>query len=68
MQCAHGATVGAIDADQLFYMRARGIPEDRARAMLTESFLIEAVEKIARPAIRDTFRNVLSARLNGETA
>ncbi|MEC9268293.1 MAG: Fe-S cluster assembly protein SufD [Pseudomonadota bacterium] len=68
VQCAHGATVGAIDADQLFYMRARGIPEDRARAMLTESFLIEAVEKIARPAIRDTFRNVLSARLNGETA
>lgn len=65
VQCAHGATVGAIDADQLFYMRARGIPEDRARAMLTESFLIEAVEKIQRPAIREAFQSALTDRLHG---
>jgi Fe-S cluster assembly protein SufD len=65
VQCAHGATVGAIDADQLFYLRARGISEPEARAMLMQSFLMEAVEKIARPAIRDAFVDLLSARLNG---
>lgn len=68
VQCAHGATVGALDAEQLFYMRARGIPEDRARAMLTESFLMEAVERIAAEPVRDIFRQALTVRLNGEGA
>ena len=66
VQCAHGATVGALDEDQLFYLRARGIPEAQARALLTQSFLIEAVEHIARPAIRDVFRDALAHRLEGD--
>jgi Fe-S cluster assembly protein SufD len=43
VQCAHGNTAGALDEGALFYMRARGIPQDLARAMLTEAFLLEAV-------------------------
>lgn len=43
VQCAHGNTIGALDEAALFYMRARGIPQAAARAMLTEAFLIEAV-------------------------
>lgn len=43
VQCAHGATVGGLDANALFYMRARGIPEGEARALLVEAFLTEAV-------------------------
>jgi Fe-S cluster assembly protein SufD len=43
VQCAHGNTAGALDEAALFYMRARGIPETIARAMLTEAFLLEAV-------------------------
>lgn len=68
VQCAHGATVGALDGDQLFYMRARGIPERQARALLTGSFLAEAVEKIARPAVRDVFRAALDDSLSGVAA
>lgn len=41
--CAHGNTAGALSADQLFYLRARGIPEAQARALLVEAFLGEAV-------------------------
>jgi Fe-S cluster assembly protein SufD len=41
--CAHGNTVGGLDAAALFYMRQRGIPEAQARALLVEAFLIEAV-------------------------
>jgi Fe-S cluster assembly protein SufD len=37
--CGHGATVGALDRDQLFYLRARGIPETEAEAMLLEAFV-----------------------------
>ena len=52
VKCSHGATVGALDAEQLFYLRARGIPEAAARAMLIEAFLQDAVETIAEPVAR----------------
>ncbi|MGB0921749.1 MAG: SufB/SufD family protein [Alphaproteobacteria bacterium] len=44
VECSHGATTGAIDADQLFYLKARGVPEAEARALLISAFLIAAVE------------------------
>lgn len=43
--CAHGATSGQIDEDLLFYLRARGIPEDEARTLLVLAFLAEAIEE-----------------------
>lgn len=67
VQCAHGATVGAIDADQLFYLMARGISEDDARAILTEAFLMQSLSGISNAAIREAFRNHLATRL-GERA
>ncbi|MEL6258328.1 MAG: Fe-S cluster assembly protein SufD [Pseudomonadota bacterium] len=42
--CAHGNTAGALDADALFYMRQRGVPDADARALLTEAFIAEALE------------------------
>ncbi len=44
VECAHGNTSGALDANQLFYMRQRGIGEAEARALLTEAFIAEALE------------------------
>lgn len=44
VECAHGNTSGELDADQLFYLRQRGIPLAQARAMLTEAFIAEALE------------------------
>ncbi len=43
VQCAHGNTVGGLDADALFYLRQRGVPETEARALLVEAFLVEAI-------------------------
>ena len=45
VECAHGNTSGALDEDQLFYMRQRGIPEKTARALLTQAFVAEALEE-----------------------
>lgn len=45
VQCAHGATCGALDDDLLFYLMARGLPRPEAEALLIESFLGEAVEE-----------------------
>jgi Fe-S cluster assembly protein SufD len=54
--CGHGATVGALDRDQLFYLRARGIPETEAEAMLLEAFGFEAIERVADEALREVLR------------
>ncbi|HEY3777932.1 MAG TPA: Fe-S cluster assembly protein SufD [Rhizomicrobium sp.] len=53
VKCAHGAAVGDLDADSLFYMRARGIPEAEARQLLVRGFLEEAVADIARDDLRE---------------
>lgn len=44
VQCAHGNTSGQLDGNQLFYLRQRGIPLEKARALLTEAFIAEALE------------------------
>jgi Fe-S cluster assembly protein SufD len=45
VECAHGNTSGALEANQMFYMRQRGIAEEEARALLTEAFIAEALEE-----------------------
>lgn len=45
VQCAHGATCGALDDDLLFYLMARGLPRPEAEALMVESFLGEAIEE-----------------------
>ena len=51
--CGHGATVGALDDDQLFYLRARGIPLREAQALLLEAFASEAIETVSVSAVKD---------------
>ncbi|HEY2884713.1 MAG TPA: Fe-S cluster assembly protein SufD [Rhizomicrobium sp.] len=53
VKCAHGAAVGDLDADSLFYLRARGISEPEARHMLLRAFLREAVDGIEKESVRD---------------
>ncbi len=52
VKCSHGATVGELDVDQLFYLRSRGIPESEARAILVRSFLSEAMDPIQHEGAR----------------
>lgn len=63
VQCAHGNTVGALDDNALFYMQQRGISADEARALLTEAFLIEVVDRIEHEGAREVVREWLTARL-----
>lgn len=51
--CGHGATAGAIDESLLFYLRARGLPEKEAQALLIAAFVGEAVESIVNDDLRD---------------
>lgn len=52
VQCAHGATCGALDEDLLFYLMARGLPREEAEALLIESFLGEAIEAVEHEELR----------------
>lgn len=63
VQCAHGNTIGNLDESALFYMQQRGIPADEARALLTQAFLIEVVDRIEHEGAREVVRKWLTARL-----
>jgi len=54
VQCGHGATTGALDDSLLFYLRARGLPEKEAQALLIQAFVGEAMESIADEQLRET--------------
>lgn len=51
VKCAHGATIGQLDAEALFYLRSRGMTEAEARIMLTHAFAEEITSKIEHPLI-----------------
>ncbi len=68
VKCSHGATVGQIDEEALFYLRARGIDEDKARLMMMNAFAHEVVQKIKVKALRDRIDDLVEKRLNGEVA
>ena len=61
--CAHGNTVGALDEDAMFYARQRGMPDDVARAMLTEAFIGEVIDRIGHQGARDVVRAWAAERL-----
>ena len=63
VKCTHGATVGQLSAEALFYLRARGIGKDDARALLIHAFAESVVENIRIDAVRHALEQVLLARL-----
>jgi Fe-S cluster assembly protein SufD len=61
--CGHGSTAAELDEDMLFYLRARGIPREEARALLIESFIGEALDKIEDEAVREALAGIAKVRL-----
>lgn len=59
VKCTHGATIGQLNQDELFYMQARGINKDSARLLLISGFLNEVVQKVKNQDIRDYLTNKL---------
>jgi Fe-S cluster assembly protein SufD len=59
VKCSHGATVGELDPEQLFYLVSRGIPQQEARALLIQAFLAEALDFVADAGARAMLDGVL---------
>jgi Fe-S cluster assembly protein SufD len=63
VKCAHGATIGQLDANALFYLRSRGIDEQTARSLLTQGFMSDVTDRIQIDAVRSAIEKILVASL-----
>lgn len=66
--CGHGATVGQLDEDQIFYLQARGLPRGEAEGLLLEAFANEALEFVSDEILREIFANEARAWLARRSA
>jgi Fe-S cluster assembly protein SufD len=66
VKCSHGATVGQLDANALFYLQSRGIEKREARLMLMFGFAHEVIQNIRIEALRERMDNLVMQRLKGE--
>jgi Fe-S cluster assembly protein SufD len=64
VKCTHGATVGQLDPDQMFYLRARGIHQNDARNILIHAFASDVLNGITHDALRDELEAALVAKLH----
>ena len=68
VKCSHGASIGQLDGDQLFYLRSRGLDDVEARALLTYAFASEVLERLPLPKLRDSLEATLLAWLPRKAA
>jgi Fe-S cluster assembly protein SufD len=64
VRCSHGASVGKVDQDQLFYLMARGIPRDTATRMIVEGFFSDVLEREPVERIRGNLRELIVRKMN----
>jgi Fe-S cluster assembly protein SufD len=66
VKCSHGCTVGRLDETALFYMRTRGISEEKARALLLQAFAADIVGQVKIPALQQALHEMIAERLHTE--
>ncbi|MDR0937818.1 MAG: Fe-S cluster assembly protein SufD [Mediterranea sp.] len=66
VRCAHGATIGQLDENALFYMRSRGIVEKEARLLLMFAFVNEVIDTIRLDVLRERLHLLVEKRFRGE--
>jgi Fe-S cluster assembly protein SufD len=64
VKCTHGATIGQIDAEAIFYLRSRGIGEEEARRLLIVAFANEVIDRVKFQTLRERLKTELLARLS----
>ncbi len=63
VKCSHGCTVGQLDSEALFYLRARGIPEKEAKALLMYAFANNVLESVKIPEIKARINKLIAMKL-----
>ncbi len=68
VKCSHGATIGRIDDEQMFYLRSRGIAEEAAEQMIIYAFAAELTEAIADDVLKASVMQRIADRFPGGVA
>ncbi len=68
VRCTHGATVGPVDEEQLFYARSRGLAPDVAARLIVDGFFQEVFEKFGEPAVTESLREKVAPHLGRVSA
>lgn len=63
VRCTHGATIGQLDAEAVFYLQSRGIAKDEARALLTQAFARDVIDRVKPAPLRELLERALAGRL-----
>ncbi len=66
VKCSHGATVGQLDDDAMFYLRSRGISEEESQVLLMYAFAYEVIDKIQVEPLKEQIRDLVEKRFRGE--
>jgi Fe-S cluster assembly protein SufD len=66
VKCSHGATVGQLEAEELFYLRSRGLSEPVARGLLTYGFAAEVVNRIPVASVVEALHRTVLQAMRGE--
>ncbi len=68
VKCSHGATVGQLDQEALFYMQTRGISLPVAQKLLMQAFMTDVIDGVRLDTLRDRLRHLVEMRLSGDNA
>ncbi len=63
VRCTHGATIGNVDAEQMYYLMARGLPRNEAQRLIVEGFFAPVIDRIPLEEIRDHLRSVIQRKI-----
>jgi Fe-S cluster assembly protein SufD len=63
VRCTHGATIGHVDPEQLYYLMARGLPHVEAERLIVEGFFAPVLDRIPLASVRDQLRDVISRKI-----
>ncbi len=63
LKCSHGATMGSLDPDQIFYLRSRGLPEVEARRLVVGGFFEEVIAKVPYAFVQDRLREHIERKM-----
>jgi len=66
VKCSHGATVGSLNEEAMFYLRSRGIGQKESRLLLMYAFTDEVISEINIPSLRDRVQDLVDKRLRGD--
>ena len=63
VRCTHGATIGRVDPEALFYLMSRGLDRPAAERLIVEGFFVDAFDRIRSPELREQVQQALLAKL-----